>query len=541
VAKYTFSNEDATDVLRRLAVCAAFSTWCFFNTWVRLAEGGFLYFARYDPFTAVVAPTLGWELLVTLAMWGTWEYCRRLPPQRAQMFQRVFLALCVVPVGIGAVATVKLSPVNLEPMIRSRWFWPVAGVLILALAGFVFRRAHAASHFMREVFLYSTPLLAFTLFQAARVSLVPFPRADYADGPLAPRFSAAPSKTRVVWIIFDELGEAITFENRPPGLDLPNFDRLRTESFHASAADAPAGFTLISIPSLLLGQLVEVTSQGPADLEIQMAGRPKASWSSLPNVFDAARGLGFNTALAGWYHPYGRLLNHSLSECFWTAMWLPGAVEEPSMRESFAARMWNRARWQTEAFPLIHRFTNRLPGLEPGKLQREQRLERFEYLRDRAIEVAGDPSVGLAFLHLSVPHPPAIYDRARRELTAGGSRGYLDSVALADLTLGAVRRHMEETGVWNRTAVLVSSDHSWRVSMWRDQRELNHEDETISALNSESVPFLLKLPGQTAGVRYGVRFNTVVSSRIVTAVLAGELKTPEGIAPLIAYLRQGGR
>jgi hypothetical protein len=36
------------------------------------------------------------------------------------------------------------------------------------------------------------------------------------------------------------------------------------------------------------------------------------AWSSAPNVFDAARNLGFNTALVGWFHPYGRLLTPQL-------------------------------------------------------------------------------------------------------------------------------------------------------------------------------------------------------------------------------------
>ncbi len=59
--------------------------------------------------------------------------------------------------------------------------------------------------------------------------------------------------------------------------------------------------------------------------------------------------------------------------------------------------------------------------------------------------------------------------------------------------------------------------------MWHDQHEWNQEDETVSSLNSIHVPFLLKLPGQVSGVLYRERFNTVVSSRIVMAILAGKL------------------
>jgi hypothetical protein len=516
-------------MVRRLAVCVAFSTWCFFNTWVKLAQGGFLYFVRYDPTTAVMLPVLCWEVLLTLAMFLVWEYCGRLSGPRAQWIHRLFLLACAVPVGIGAVAVVALSPTNLGPLINSRLFWPVTGGLMVVPALLAFRRARAASHFMREVFLYSTPLLAVTLLIAARESLLPFSHADYADRPLAAPFTSTPSKTRVVWIIFDELSEAIAFANRPPGLELPNFDRLRAQSFYATAAESPASSTLDAIPSLLLGQQVHAVPHGPSELEIQWLGHPASAWSSLPNVFDSARRLGFDTALVGWYHPYGRILNHSLTRCYWTAAWLLPGVEEPSMPESFAASAWHRARLQSDALPLIHRFR----GLPARKHQREQALEHLEYLRDSAIKLAADPSIGLVFIHLPVPHPPAVYNRVRQELTVDGARGYLDSVALADLTFAAIRRHMEETRVWDDTSILVSSDHSWRPSMWRDEREWNQEDETASPSNSVKIPFLLKLPGQTTPVRYQDRFNTVLSSRIVTAILAGELRASDEIVQLI--------
>ena len=38
------------------------------------------------------------------------------------------------------------------------------------------------------------------------------------------------NKPRLVWILFDELAYKPTFESRDPSLQLPNFDRLRSES-----------------------------------------------------------------------------------------------------------------------------------------------------------------------------------------------------------------------------------------------------------------------------------------------------------------------
>ena len=67
-----------------------------------------------------------------------------------------------------------------------------------------------------------------------------------ASWPPLPRTTAP--RVRVVWILFDELSQAVAFNQRPPGLALPNLDRLRDESFHADAAESPADSTLVSFP-----------------------------------------------------------------------------------------------------------------------------------------------------------------------------------------------------------------------------------------------------------------------------------------------------
>src|SRR5262249_35143332 len=152
--------------------------------------------------------------------------------------------------------------------------------------------------------------------------------AEYADGSFAPSIGSQ-ADIRVVWIIFDEWSQAITFGDRPAGLDLPNFDRLRAESFYATAAKTPCGFTLIFIPRLLLGEQADSFPAGPKSLVVQLESRrAPASWSTFPNVFDQARKMGFDTALAGWFHPYGRLLSGSLTRCYWIPEQLPPGIEE---------------------------------------------------------------------------------------------------------------------------------------------------------------------------------------------------------------------
>ena len=131
-----------------------------------------------------------------------------------------------------------------------------------------------------------------------------YPHSAYSDGPLAAAFESRPHRTRVVWIILRRASQTIAFGNRPRGLALPNFDRLKRGSFYASSALPPSDSTEISMPSLILGErLLDVSPDGPNDLRVNKASRAEpVAWSSLPNVFDAARDLGFSTALVDCFN-----------------------------------------------------------------------------------------------------------------------------------------------------------------------------------------------------------------------------------------------
>ena len=522
---------------RRLLICLAFATWCFLDTWVEYAEGGMAYFARRDPMRAVAIPVVCLEITLSLGMWGLWEFCRRRGLGRALPPHYLFLALCCVPLGIASVAALRALPFNLTAVIRTPLFWPCVLIAALAPLGLVCARPRAASRLVRGMLLYSWPVLLFVLVQAARETLLAYPRSAYADGPLAAGFDSPPAPRRVVWIIFDELSQTIAFGNRPAGLALPNFDRLRSGGFYASSAQSPADSTEISMPSLILGErVIEASPQGPGDLRVRTGSSTQPlAFGSLPNVFDDARALGLNTALVGWFHPYGRLLSHSLEKCYWTADWLRAGVEERSNPQALVHAMWDRTRLQFAALPLV----GHLPGVFPGAYQRQEKIAQFRWLCDRAVETVSDPAIGLALIHLPVPHPPAIYSRARGTLTAQGRIGYLDSVVLADRTLGALRQAMEQAGLWDRTAVLVSADHGWRTHLWRGDAEWTQDEEAAAHQDTSGVPFLLKLPEQASGMVYSKPFNTIVTRQLITGILSGRLPDPSEVPGFVERLAQG--
>ena len=114
---------------------------------------------------------------------------------------------------------------------------------------------------------------------------------------------------RIVWLIFDEMDERLTFVDRDPGLRLPELDRFRAASF--SADDARSGrVTLVSLPSLLAGkQVTSARALAPDDLLVTYSSGGTAHSENEPNLFSRAREAGFDSALAGSVHPYGRMFN----------------------------------------------------------------------------------------------------------------------------------------------------------------------------------------------------------------------------------------
>jgi hypothetical protein len=518
-------------VLRRALVCFGFSTWCFLNTWVALADPGKIYFLRYTPARTILPAVVASEILVALAMLAIWELCRRRLLYHPRIIDALFLVACVVPIGIASTAIVRVVPWDLTKIIQMRFFWPVALVAAALPAGFAVRHPRAGARFMRSVFLWSWPVLATVLLQATFGTLLRYRAQEYSDRPLAARLPSARRNRRVVWIVFDELSQAITFGNRPRGLNLANFDRLKAESFYATSAFAPGGSTLMSMPGLILGEEVTRSKpEGPSELLLQTRTHVDwFSWSSSANVFDTARESGFDTALVGWYHPYGRLLNRSLTECYWTANGIEPGLEESEEPQALWPAMASRAQLQLANLPLA----GHIPALSPRRHHRRVLADHFTYLMDRALQLAVDPRAGLVLLHLPVPHPPAIYSRSKAAMVTDGPGGYADNVALADHALGELRMKMEQAGLWGPSAVIVSADHGWRVNLWRVFSDWSAEEEALSSTDTAAVPFIVKLPGQTDQVLYDKPFNTVVTRKLITAILQQRLTNAHEIRAMI--------
>jgi hypothetical protein len=346
-----------------------------------------------------------------------------------------------------------------------------------------------------------------------------WPADRYMGKPPPPLLPPRPEAPRVIWVIFDSWGYDRSFPQRRPGLSLPEVDRFQREALYAENALPPATRTLESIPSLTLGRIVAAAHHpSPDELYVTFRGSgEKAGWSTQPNIFQDARAAGFNSAVIGFHHPYPRVLGGTVTESYFL----------PMMTLHQTPLYWSEWRGLQRLRMEGEDALNRPPFIQdliPLRDRRNKRILRLVYLelRERAIRAVGRPELGLVFLHLPIPHMPAIYDRRRKEITATGDGDYDDNLELVDRTLGELRQAIEATGDWDRSVVLLSTDHPPHPDRYSEHPR---------------VPFLLKMPGQRQSLRYTEPFNTVMSHDLVLAALRGELRTAEDVAVWLNHER----
>jgi hypothetical protein len=362
-----------------------------------------------------------------------------------------------------------------------------------------------------------SPFLFFTFGQAL-YRIATFDDRPTRNGPMAPRLAPKPAGApRVIWVIFDEWDQDLTFSERPSRIQLPEIDRLRATGFSATEAIRPNMFTDWSMPALTTGiALDDIKPDGPADLLIRPVGAPKfIRWSEQDTVFRDARKMGFNTAVVAWAIPYCRVLNNDLSGCWWWS----GSSQFNSVGNTLPEMVVDRMR-------SLYETAYRSPFGQ--SLSTARHIWVTDSVVAKSLEVACDPNVGLALLHMPVPHPPYFYnaatgknDRAATPVTGifrQTQAGYIDALALTDKIVGQLRRAMEQAGVWDSTTLIFSADHPYR-----------HRPELDGHPVGRRVPYLVKFAGSQKPVSYGAAFSSRITRKLIQAILSGQLSRVEEI------------
>ncbi len=234
-------------------------------------------------------------------------------------------------------------------------------------------------------------------------------------------------------------------------------------------------------------------------------------------IFREAGAAGLKTGLVGAFFPYCATHGSVISNC-----------RDFHARESWHAKVSSTVLTTLEAVPFAYRLFLKDRIFD-------NRTQRYEFVIHDGSEMASNPNLDLVYLHFPFPHPPGVYDRASGRLDVLGRHSYLDNLALTDVSFGVLRRAMEQTGVWRQSVVIVSSDHWWRTEGWKSHSDWTEEEERAVADRplDHRIPFMVKLAGSERAMVFERPFNTLVTRRVVMALLHGHLSTNKDLAQFL--------
>jgi len=493
----------------RFVRCLCLAGLFYLGPWVDLAKGAFFYLFRGNPVEQVLAPVIVGHLAMAALLFLLAPVALRLP--------RLLLILPGTCLFLWSIH--EMLDHSFDFWVRVLFVSPVTlgAVALLLLASLYcgWRHGEKVLRFYSALLLiagFPLAILVFNSFyQVTRVSSERF--RDRPPLPFEPQGKPAPM--RIIWVIFDEMSYTML-------RDLPNFARLRQESFNATNAQAPGEHTKLSLPALTTGsEVVEANPLGPDDLVLKSPDGSERRWSQLPNIFNDARqwfssqGIAAKIGVAGWYNPYGRIFGHRLQEYYVTGYSSPDGAPEVPMSPGFASLTYNL--WEGRLRSLAALF--RIPGIDPDGQLRRRRAENFDYLRAHSLRMAADAQFGLLLIHLPIPHPPAV--------STDGSR-LASNLALTDHMLGDLYKAAD----LSRTVLIVSSDHPMRHFLWRLFREHFHNDEMdfIGAHQDKRIPFFVRLPGAAGSHEYTKPLATIYTRALINGVLRGELADYSALA-----------
>jgi hypothetical protein len=140
-----------------------------------------------------------------------------------------------------------------------------------------------------------------------------------------------------------------------------------------------------------------------------------------------------------------------------------------------------------------------------------------------------DPDIRLAFIHMSVPHPPGLVRNPT--VTGPDAFDYLGNLILADQTLAQFLNLLASSPAAADTVLIVSSDHSWRVPRWRGPGWTKAEERATNGGFFDPRPVLMvRFPdqgGQFKAERIDRPESEMIEHRLLLDLIDGKVRTPE--------------
>ena len=328
--------------------------------------------------------------------------------------------------------------------------------------------------------------------------------AEFSPPPVGSRVAtvATVPSTPIFVLLFDEWSYQRTVlgvDGRRPSL--PNFDGFAARSFNFTNARSQNDSTAYSVPHFLFQTRRTLDFRKRRFvLEGDVHTPVTADTSSL---FKTAHDHGYATAVAGWHIPYQKLLGDQADIAINPTPWPAVGGFGGSMLRGFAENL----RYSYD--PLV-RIARRIMVVQES-------LWRTKELEKKCMALIEKSSANsFTFFHFPLPHDPFVYKSDGTPAFGFGDESPLDYVQQLEYTdrvLGRFVDGLKRRDFFEKSLVIVMSDHSWR----------NESDPEILAGRSPylKVPLLVKWPRQSTPKKLEFPVVTTWAGELIELAMEG--------------------
>jgi hypothetical protein len=300
---------------------------------------------------------------------------------------------------------------------------------------------------------------------------------------------------KVIWVVFDEFDPEIAFSESNLG-DLLNFKFLLDSAVSHSQMYAPSNATLMSVPSMLMG----VPTYGNAFndvgvLEVKTSQKTTLPFNYRNTIFHRLGTNHFNSSILGFYHPYCSVFSQTKCKSFALAYnfnWYSGIMHAYAHRgfPELFNRLFNEHYFLAKRFDVMASITDQQLQLLP------------EYILDE--------NVNFTYIHLNVPHLPALY---AHELFNTHLDPQIDNyklnLRLSDYFLNEILKNTNQIKT-QKVLLILSSDHWFRA---RDEGKLvSHPALFIAKINDDNQK--ISLTKSTSSIYIEEMVNKFLNNKI---------------------------
>lgn len=385
----------------------------------------FVYHSSAPPTSVFFAVLLDWGIL-----WLAFEIVLTLSQRRGALWVTLWAGVIIFGpwVVLKEVTMIAGAPFP-HWASRAIFFGPIlcCGMLLLcwrrSLWAYFLRVQRFVSVLLGVYGIYGALLLSQFLwsFWEVRTLTRPLPLHQQQVGPADYR----ETRSRLIWIVLDELSYQQVYGQRFARLELPAFDMLAKQATVFTHVIPAEAYTRKILPALMSGSPVDAIRSSADGNRLDLHDPVTDRWHAFnpsESVFQDALNAGYHTAIVGWYNPYCRLLPQVLDRCYWVYRQPAAAgmfATEPVMKNAVAPLR----RIVASGFHFLG-FPERAEQLDS---ETQFHIDDYRDLLAAGDQSLEDASTDFLLLHMPVPHPGGIYDRTRG-VFATQSTSYIDNL-----------------------------------------------------------------------------------------------------------------